>query len=180
LRQTKKRRVYAISESLAKTCSRCREEKVGSLAHFRRARENKDGLTGACRECLSAHARRWRRQNLEKSKAHQKAYDERHPGRRLESVRKHHLQKTYGLTLEAYEGLLETQGGGCAVCGATSSGKRSLSVDHCHETGAVRGILCGNCNAGLGKFKDSIEMLETAIGYLRRFEENRDRGQGAS
>jgi len=64
--------------------------------------------------------------------------------------------------------MLKEQGGGCAICGETKplKGKNYLCVDHCHETGEVRGILCHACNTGLGKFKDSPELLHTAINYL--------------
>lgn len=60
----------------------------------------------------------------------------------------------------------------CAICGEAETStlqydhKISLSIDHCHKTGSVRGMLCGNCNNGLGRFKDSTELLKNAINYL--------------
>jgi hypothetical protein len=53
----------------------------------------------------------------------------------------------------------------CAICRQPSVGQR-LSIDHCHETGIVRGLLCSPCNLGLGSFRDSVERLESAIRYL--------------
>lgn len=71
----------------------------------------------------------------------------------------------YGITEIDYERLLVEQGGACAICRNPSTGRR-LSVDHDHDTGRVRGLLCFTCNIGLGSFKDSILRLESAIEYL--------------
>jgi len=79
-----------------------------------------------------------------------------------------------GCSNELYRTLFEAQDGKCAICGAIE-GHRSrygkvcrLAVDHDHRTGKVRGLLCGNCNRGLGRFKDLIENLEAAVRYLKR------------
>src|SRR5262245_2410737 len=79
-----------------------------------------------------------------------------------------------GCTPEQYQKLLVKQDGKCAICG-TSEGHRSrygktcrLSVDHDHKKGIVRGLLCNNCNRGLGRFKDSVTVLEAAVRYLKR------------
>ncbi len=73
----------------------------------------------------------------------------------------------YGITSEDYINMLARQGGGCAICGqiAEQEGK-SLAVDHRHEDGIIRGLLCQNCNQALGKFKDSIVLLRKAATYL--------------
>jgi len=82
------------------------------------------------------------------------------------------LKKSFGITLEDYENLLKNQNGVCAICGnpetATTNGGelRKLSVDHDHETGEVRGLLCTNCNNGLGRFKDSPDLFQKALNYL--------------
>lgn len=76
--------------------------------------------------------------------------------------------KKFGITLDGYRNLLKLQGGKCAICGSEigdSVGNR-LYVDHDHETGKVRGLLCSRCNFGLGNFKDSVELLSKAIRYL--------------
>lgn len=79
-----------------------------------------------------------------------------------------------GCDTEQYQTLLDRQDGKCAICGV-SEGHRScrgtscrLAIDHDHRTGAIRGLLCGNCNRGLGRFKDSIAILESALRYLKR------------
>jgi len=79
-----------------------------------------------------------------------------------------------GCSKEQFNTLFEAQAGKCAICGATE-GHRSryqaiyrLAIDHDHRTGKIRGLLCNNCNRGLGRFKDSIETLQAAISYLKR------------
>jgi len=75
---------------------------------------------------------------------------------------------------EEFQALLQAQDGKCAICG-TSEGHRSsrgvvcrLAVDHDHRIDRVRGLLCNNCNRGLGRFKESIKNLESAVRYLKR------------
>jgi hypothetical protein len=75
----------------------------------------------------------------------------------------------FGLTLEQYNHLLAQQGGVCGICGSTSvnsSRNKHFMVDHCHETGQIRGILCHTCNSGLGKLGDSIVGVRQALEYL--------------
>lgn len=78
------------------------------------------------------------------------------------------LVKEFGITLEQYNDILKKQGGKCAICGTDRipKGKKMLFVDHCHKTNKVRGILCHNCNMGLGHFMDNVESLKNAIAYL--------------
>jgi DNA-directed RNA polymerase subunit RPC12/RpoP len=82
------------------------------------------------------------------------------------------LRRYYGIEWEEYQALLAAQNHRCYICG-TKGGKGAggLGVDHNHETGQVRKILCAKCNTGLGAFKDQIELLEAAIAYLREHEE---------
>lgn len=84
------------------------------------------------------------------------------------------LKVQYKMRLEDYDKLLKIQNHVCRICGnpETTLDKRynktrDLSVDHCHKTGKIRGLLCDKCNRGLGYFKDSIEFLESAIQYLK-------------
>jgi hypothetical protein len=74
---------------------------------------------------------------------------------------------TYGLSKEDYNNLFQKQKGCCAICGIhQSESKHRLHIDHDHNTGKVRGLLCGNCNTGIGNLRDSIDLLKKAIGYL--------------
>jgi hypothetical protein len=83
--------------------------------------------------------------------------------------------KKYGITLEQFEKMSEQQNHLCLICKKPEThtrrkdGKCFLHVDHCHLTGKVRGLLCLNCNVGLGKFSDSREMLLMAVAYLESY-----------
>jgi len=76
--------------------------------------------------------------------------------------------RTYGITQEAVMALRDIKS--CDICGTeiNTTTSKTGNIDHCHITGRVRGMLCYNCNNGLGKFRDSIEILSVAIKYLQR------------
>lgn len=83
-----------------------------------------------------------------------------------------YLMRNYKITLSDYERMHEDQGGLCKICGGegfvmASHHKLKLVVDHCHETSVVRGLLCHNCNRGLGLFQDNVSFLNNAIEYLK-------------
>ena len=79
------------------------------------------------------------------------------------------LKRNYGISLDEYHELVKQQNGVCAICKSPppEGRKKRLSIDHCHDTGVVRGLLCDNCNRSLGLLKDSIDVLENAIQYLK-------------
>jgi hypothetical protein len=79
------------------------------------------------------------------------------------------LKFRYNITLEEKNKRIINQSCACAICRSTFKNIRTAHVDHCHETDQLRGILCNNCNTGLGKFKDSIYLLEKAINYLKYY-----------
>lgn len=135
-----------------KICSKCGEEK--ELKLFNKAKWCSGGVRPECKKC-EAKARS-ERQRV------QKKVD---PDARYGVV----LKNKYGITFEVYKLMLEDQGNACAICRKTTPGmgKRYFSVDHCHKTGRIRGLLCQKCNAGLGMYSDQIEFLEKAILYLR-------------
>lgn len=112
----------------------------------------------------------WRVLNKEKVKE----YGRRHREKYREQRRDENYKRKYGISTEEYSILLAQQKEVCSICGQKESfcsGKREtpnlLSVDHCHETGKVRGLLCYSCNTGLGKFKDNPTLLQAAILYLK-------------
>jgi hypothetical protein len=78
------------------------------------------------------------------------------------------LKKHYGMSLEQFNDLFTSQGNACAICKAAQPTKRGWFVDHCHTTGAVRGILCHPCNSGIGGLKDSPDIMLAAIDYVQR------------
>lgn len=71
----------------------------------------------------------------------------------------------------AFEKLNASQQGLCASCGKTNPDRSSLSLDHCHSTGKIRGLLCRNCNSGIGLLGDNVEGLQAALAYLTKAEE---------
>ena len=86
------------------------------------------------------------------------------------------LRKSFGISLEVYQGMFKDQDGKCAICGKQeeeynqNGHKFSMAVDHCHETGEIRALLCRKCNTGLGSFNDSQELLTKAIDYLKQYQ----------
>ena len=89
------------------------------------------------------------------------------PGRK-EQVRAYNLKQSFGITVEEYNTLFQKQDGKCAICKIHQKElNKRLAVDHCHITDTIRGLLCTNCNTGIGNLRDSIELLEAAIKYLK-------------
>lgn len=81
------------------------------------------------------------------------------------------LRRRYKITLADYVALAESQGNKCAICERPqdwTSWRTRLFVDHCHETGAVRGLLCSNCNKGIGMFGESADTIRAALEYMTR------------
>lgn len=99
------------------------------------------------------------------------AWNKRHPDRFKKSNRNHRLRKNYGIDVAAWERMLASQGGRCAICRCAPTDKdlRRFNVDHSHETGEVRGILCHGCNVALGLLRDNQGILQSAIDYLDRY-----------
>lgn len=108
---------------------------------------------------------------LKTNAEYQKAWRDANPAR----AKHHDLKKHYGIGLEEYVALREKQDGKCAICGngefavnPRTGRVRELAVDHCHASKKIRGLLCTNCNKGIGHFKDTPGLLEAALAYLRR------------
>ena len=102
-----------------------------------------------------------------KSKIDQKSWTERNPT----YARDMQLRRTYGITLSDYNDLLSVQNGVCALCGKAPKpdakrNQKILHVDHKHDTGKVRGLLCSNCNRGLGMLGDDPVLLARASQYV--------------
>jgi hypothetical protein len=114
------------------------------------------------RELLKRRARESRARRREKINAERRQrYREDESFRR--ECRNIQLKSKFGLSLEDYENLVEEQQGRCAICCLET---KPLAVDHCHNSKKIRGLLCGHCNTGLGKFRDDPARLERAIAYL--------------
>jgi hypothetical protein len=157
-----------------KRCKKCGE--VKPLSEFYRATGMKDGHRSECKSCHKAKQQRWYAENREHAiaqvkrwqqtnKDHLHAYRREYRQRRKVEERDAYLRRSFGITQADYDALLERQGGGCAICGKPP-GKISLHVDHDHETGEVRGLLCVGCNNALGQFHDDPALLDRAIDYV--------------
>lgn len=83
-------------------------------------------------------------------------------------MRRGNYRRAYGITIDDYDRLFAAQGGRCAICGSPEplGGFKNFAVDHNHQTGKVRGLLCTACNRGLGLFHDNPVTLELAARYL--------------
>lgn len=94
------------------------------------------------------------------------------PYRTKEQARNNQLKYKYGITSEQYDEIKNAQKGVCAICRLDANGRwgNVLHVDHSHDTGRVRGLLCERCNSGLGYFKDHPGFLQVAVTYLLSYE----------
>lgn len=161
-------------------CSKCKEDKPEE--EFYR-RTSKRGYSSWCKSCCSKWAaenqdlikksrQKWLDSNYEKARVFQRKYKITNREKLKRDYRNWRLKNQYGLTEEDFNRLLVEQNGVCAICGNPETkaqyGKiQPLTVDHDHETGKVRGLLCFNCNIALGKLKDNVFLLERAIEYLK-------------
>lgn len=127
-----------------KLCTLCKLVKPRS--DFRRKAASPDGLRPWCNDCYKI---------------------KRGPNYKPTTERKRaiHRKNRYGLGEDEYNAMLQSQDGRCAICGHKPLFK-ILVVDHCHDTGAVRGLLCHDCNRGLGSFRDNSDICKLAAQYL--------------
>jgi len=134
-----------------KKCSKCNQEK--SLEEFYPANWCEQGVRPDCKKC-----------NLLESQKYSTNYKLLHPIRRRDTL----LKNKYGLPLGAYDLMLKSQNGKCAICKVSRDPgyKKCFSVDHCHKTGKIRGLLCHACNIGLGLFKENIDTFKRVVTYL--------------
>lgn len=100
----------------------------------------------------------------EQELARSKDYYKKNKEAKLERHRDYVLRSRYGISKSDYLDLLESQNYSCAICGSAAT--KTLDVDHDHTTGKVRGLLCNNCNRGIGHLKDSPQILLKAVEYL--------------
>jgi hypothetical protein len=152
-----------MSSPISKTCKACKTEKL--LTEFVKSKKSPHGRGANCYVCHRVYTSRWYR-----------AHRNEHIARTSENTRRRkskisyapHNVRRYGITPEQYAKLFEEQDGKCRICHKPETGANKwLSTDHDHATGMVRGLLCNQCNLGLGNFRDSQDLLARAIEYLR-------------
>ena len=145
-----------------KTCNKCGE--ALPLSGFHRDRHQADGHTTACKSCRSRQAAAWNKAHPDRARASVKAWRARHPEKAKQRGRRTNVE-SYGITMADYEDMLAAQGNACAIC-ETSFGDATPHVDHNHESGRVRALLCLHCNTGIGHLKDSAILLQRAAEYI--------------
>ncbi len=110
--------------------------------------------------------------NYESRKEYKRKYYQANKANIRTKTRKNKMKRQYGITVEDYDRLLQSQANSCAVCKTATSGVKSNAfyVDHCHKTGKVRGLLCSKCNSGIGMLGDTAAAVQSAADYLRKAE----------
>lgn len=168
-----------------KQCTKCREERLHS--EFYKDKYNRDGLMGKCRYCDSKYAAEYYKNNSEHQRAYndkyykipevrerQKKYMEEYGKTNAGRIKENARRRDYGLEQGDYLRMHTEQNGKCLICKKPETmvfyGKvKALSVDHCHKTGMVRGLLCHSCNVGLGHFKDDPVLLKEALAHVEKW-----------
>jgi hypothetical protein len=131
------------------------------------------------REAANAYKRKWRKKNPNVDKAISRRRYLRKREEVIEKGKKYYkenkrktkndtLLRKYGISIEDYEQMVAVQGGLCAICGTSAE---RLVVDHCHESGNIRSLLCNRCNLGIGLFEDNEDILILAAKYIKRYGE---------
>lgn len=131
-----------FDDSKMMECIVCHKELPMTPEHFYKNITQKYGLRQPCRECF------------------------------YEGTLRGHALSLYDISYDEYKEIYNNQNGKCAICGKEESRTRKgrklpLSVDHAHDTGVIRGLLCAKCNSGMGMFGDNIELMKKAIDYLK-------------
>jgi hypothetical protein len=139
-----------------KHCVRCNQWL--SLGSFHARKVTWDGLHAYCAFCMSASAKKRYEQQKEKLLAQSAAWRRANPEKRKAIA----LRTKFGLEMEAYQRMLATQDGKCAICLRPAN----LDVDHCHTLGVVRGLLCRPCNTAIGSLGDDPDRMRAAAAYV--------------
>lgn len=123
-----------------KECTKCHQTK--SMSEFYKSKLTQSGITSWCKSCTKQAAK--------------------------SGFKDWKLRKYYGITAEQFRTIHDSQKGLCAICNRPNvTDKQALSVDHCHKTLKIRGLLCANCNRGLGLFQDNPMLMERAADYIK-------------
>jgi len=179
----------------AKTCNHCKKSKP--IESYYLSKGAKDGHRPTCIECWRVIHHRTSEQNKEYREKYGKRiraydrerikpgykkkekalYDKRYRDSDIKKQKNWAMKRNFGITLDQYEQMFKNQNGLCGICfqpevrkSIRSDKPKNLAVDHCHESGTVRGLLCQDCNTGVGLFKDSPLLMIKAAKYLKKLE----------
>jgi len=139
---------------MSRECTSCAEQK--DIIQFGKYKTNagKSHYRRICNSCRRSNSQKRYKENPAVRK------------RMKHTAKAWRAKKTYGISLERYEELVNHKDSVCKICNKNQSNS-TLNLDHCHITGRIRGVLCWDCNTALGKFKDDINLLTQAIKYLQ-------------
>jgi len=158
-----------------KQCTKCKQ--IKELKDFTKNKRHNDGLNYRCKNCNNIYERKYRQNSHSKelTKIRNKQFRKENPNYFREYEKKHPnksknrwLKRNFNITLEIYNKFLEEQNYCCKICLKNNNEfKQALSVDHCHKTGKIRGLLCYNCNRGIGLLQDDFKICMKAAEYLK-------------
>ncbi len=150
-------------------CIRCNETKLES--EFFKEKGRPSGYRGYCKSCCREKKAETRQRKLNGELPPKRKKQETVPFCNTpKGVWSRHIKAKFGITVDQYNELLDKQNGCCAICGTDQPDSKHgvFSIDHCHSTGKIRGLLCQPCNKGLGLFRDNAESLKAAVAYLQQ------------
>lgn len=148
-----------IVTTASKTCNKCNKHKLAG--EFFKDKGISDGLSTICKTCKTETTMAWRAANREQYNANQRK-------QHAKNYTRNRLYR-YDLTPDEYNGMLTAQDNKCAICNCPPQGTRPLVIDHNHDTGAVRGLLCYGCNRALHVLENA-ELLAKSQNYLKKHE----------
>ena len=139
-----------------KNCPKCGAQKP--LSEFHKNKSSKDKLSRTCAKCATEQSKIWYKKNPDVK-------------------RNANLLREYGITLAQLESMKIEQNNKCAICSKTFKNSVDTCVDHCHTTKKVRGLLCNHCNRAIGLFKESASSIESALLYLKKYNQKTEENQ---
>ena len=164
---------------MRKVCSRCRVEK--DVEEFGVCRRTKDGRLCYCKKCYKQYRAEYAARNRDMYRRSTAKYRAKYPervkkvqsryrARNADRLKYYWKEWKYGVSMGDFEQMFMATGGSCYICGLAmkrfGQGSNAACIDHDHKSGFVRGLLCNNCNSGLGHFEDMVDRLYAAIKYL--------------
>jgi len=147
-------------------CTKCKDFKL--VSGFAKDTTKRNGLKSWCKDCVNSKRKEHYYANQEHNIARSKEYKQNNVDKVKASNRNTKLKRAYGITQEQFLEMSIKQEHKCACCGRETK----LVVDHCHTTGAVRELLCNNCNTALGLLNEDNTIIQSLSNYIRKYNGN--------